>query len=141
MIFVVKSRSMNLRRTGLRQTIGLRIITLAAVGVLLAASYLGELLVPSDAADHGFNGQDQDPTDLSFFSQTDPLSDFYLQPENQVQVVPVPVIQHPFSRWNAVQPEKFLDPSAPTSNHPSYFQDIERCPTVAIVLFPFHEFL
>ncbi len=75
------------------------------------------------------------------FYQADPLYDFYLMPPTTAQVAPVPIINEPHFKWKLADSERVLSPCSPVRSYPEFVQDIWRCPTVAFVLFPFHEFL
>jgi len=106
---------------------------------IFTAFYAEQYLSPLILTD--LNQPDLSGGPLSILTQADPFSDFFLMPNGQSQIVPVPVIREPFLKWKSIQPEHFLDPGSPTHSNPEYFQDIWRCPTVAVVLFPYHEFL
>ena len=57
------------------------------------------------------------------------------------QKVPVTNIRPLPFQWKLVNIEPDLLPCPPFRTFPEYLQDIWRCPTVAFVLFPYHEFL
>jgi len=57
------------------------------------------------------------------------------------QKVPVTNIRPLTFQWKIVNIETDLLPCPPVRTFPEFVQDIWRCPTVAFVLFPYHEFL
>ncbi len=75
------------------------------------------------------------------YYQADALYDFFLPPPATAQVAPVPIINEPHFKWKPANSARVLTPCAPFRSYPELVQDIWRCPTVAFVLFPFHEFL
>jgi hypothetical protein len=78
---------------------------------------------------------------VSHYAQADPLCNFFLLPESTSQTAPVPVIREPLFKWRSCLSERSVDPFSPVKSYPELVQDIWRCPAVAIVLYPYHEFL
>ncbi|MFA6127234.1 MAG: hypothetical protein WC699_08025 [Bacteroidales bacterium] len=78
---------------------------------------------------------------LSHFNQAGPLNDFYILPGNSQPSVPVPVIREPLFKWKTFLPEGSMDLYSQVSGYPELVQDSWRCPSVSLVLFPYHEFL
>lgn len=78
---------------------------------------------------------------MSYLYQADRFSDLFLVPVNYQITAPVPVIREAFFKWKLFLPEKLLNPFSATGSYPELVQDAWRCPAVAIVLFPYHEFL
>ncbi len=73
--------------------------------------------------------------------QSDHSSDYFILPARKNLTSSAPVVLEPYLKWKCSQAFRFtaIDPPQPSYNE--YIQDIGRCPAVAIVLFPFHEFL
>jgi len=78
---------------------------------------------------------------ISQYNQADDPMGFLLYPTNGPQTAPVPAIRVPLFKWRAHLSERTPDPSFTHLKYPEFTQDTQRCPTVAIVLFPYHEFL
>jgi hypothetical protein len=78
---------------------------------------------------------------LARLNQACHFSDFFMVPGGGQQTVPAPVIREPFFKWKSFLPERLLNAFSPTPSYPAFIQDMWRCPAVAIVLFPYHEFL
>jgi len=77
----------------------------------------------------------------SQLNQADPFSSFFIIPDGRNIAPPVPVIREPLFKWKAYSPNNLSDPTFGISTYPEIVQDIWRCPAVAFVLFPYHEFL
>ena len=65
----------------------------------------------------------------------------FLLPAENRPIPLVQVIREPLIKWRFVSIEKSLTPFIAGPSYPEIVQDIERCPTVSRVLFPYHEFL
>jgi hypothetical protein len=48
---------------------------------------------------------------------------------------------HPLFKWKSWPPEYHLYCWSPGRTNPGFVQDITECPAVAVVLYPYHEFL
>jgi hypothetical protein len=76
------------------------------------------------------------------FTQHNGLIIDLIQPGSEfAQKVPVTNIRPLPFQWKLVNIENDLLPCPPVRTFPEFLQDIWRCPTVAFVLFPYHEFL
>ena len=78
---------------------------------------------------------------LTIDNHSGPLSDFFLLPDSVLVSASAPLVKEPFFKWKSFLPERSVDTFIATQLYPESIQDICRCPTVAIVLFPYHEFL
>ena len=65
----------------------------------------------------------------------------FLLPAENRPIPLVQVIREPVIKWRFLNIEKSLTPFIAGPSYPEIVQDIERCPTVSRVLFPYHEFL
>lgn len=73
--------------------------------------------------------------------QSDHSSDYFILPARKNLTGGVPVVLEPFLKWKCGPSFKFTAEDTPRPVFNEYIQDIGRCPAVAIILFPFHEFL
>lgn len=106
----------------------------------LFTGYLAEQAIVPDYHS-GLRFQTTDDTPESHYNQSDPLSEFYILPGGNEHPVPAPVLREPLFKWKSSLSDAQLASFSPGINPPEFVQDIWRCPAVAFVLFPFHEFL
>ena len=74
------------------------------------------------------------------FDQADHSSDFFIQPNRSEYSASNQVIRELLFKWKFIQPDTTPDPFTAKPIYSEFIQDSWRCPTVAIILFPHHEF-
>lgn len=81
---------------------------------------------------------ENDPYTLS---SSIPLTEFLVPHSSRAGTIPCPELRQILFKWR-IQPVELEQQTLITEyQNPEPIQDIQRCPTVAIVLFPYHEFL
>jgi hypothetical protein len=80
-------------------------------------------------------------SDYSHFDQASELFCSFTLQSRGLDTAPAPVIREPFLKWKSFIPERFLNLGLRIKQYPEFVQDLRHCPAVAIVLFPYHEFL
>lgn len=84
-------------------------------------------------------GQENTPPELNVYIGY--FGDLIKSGSDFSQKVPVPNTRTVPVHWQHINVETDILPCPPFKTYPEFLQDIWRCPTVAFVLFPFHEFL
>lgn len=105
------------------------------VAVCLAEQSMAPFLFP------GSNLPESRDIPNAHFNPADNLFEFFILPKSIHECNPGPLTREPFFKWKSHLPENQIAAFITTGRFPEIVQDIWRCPAVAFVLFPYHEFL